>query len=414
MNGNVSPHAEFHVASVGVVEAKTLQTPLCNVVATNTAAAPMSPGVVTFERVAMAAHIANLPAEHPQAVAVRLALPANDATALPEGWSHAIGAHVPGKDAHTFTVDHVFAHPDFATQTVQLTLDHTTTSANVVAEASMDAHIAAYGPIEETAWSVNASHTTFASGNTSSVEIHEGVSHTTIRTPTGALIAAIRNPEAADVKAVVITGAGGNFCSGGDVHEIIGPLTKMSMPEMLEFTRMTGDLVKTMRLCPQPIIAAIDGICAGAGAMMALAADMRLGTAQAKTAFLFTRVGLAGADMGACALLPRLIGQGRASELLFTGRAMTAQEGLQWGFFNSLHEPDAVLGAAQKLAADLASGPTFAHGMTKTMLHQEWAMTLDQAIEAEAQAQAICMQTKDFTRAYEAFAAKQKPAFMGD
>ncbi len=219
---------------------------------------------------------------------------------------------------------------------------------------------------------------------------------------------------ATDVKAVVITGAGGNFCSGGDVHEIIGPLTKMSMPEMLEFTRMTGDLVKTMRLCPQPVIAAIDGICAGAGAMMALAADMRLGTAQAKTAFLFTRVGLAGADMGACALLPRLIGQGRASELLFTGRAMTAQEGLQWGFFNSLHEPDAVLGAAQKLAADLASGPTFAHGMTKTMLHQEWAMTLDQAIEAEAQAQAICMQTKDFTRAYEAFAAKQKPVFMGD
>lgn len=219
---------------------------------------------------------------------------------------------------------------------------------------------------------------------------------------------------ATDVKAVVITGAGGNFCSGGDVHEIIGPLTKMSMPEMLEFTRMTGDLIKCMRLCPQPIIAAIDGICAGAGAMMALAADMRLGTAQAKTAFLFTRVGLAGADMGACALLPRLIGQGRASELLFTGRTMNAQEGLQWGFFNSLHEPDAVLSAARKLAADLANGPTFAHGMTKTMLHQEWAMTLDQAIEAEAQAQAICMQTKDFTRAYEAFAAKQKPAFMGD
>lgn len=219
---------------------------------------------------------------------------------------------------------------------------------------------------------------------------------------------------ATDVKTIVVTGAGGNFCSGGDVHEIIGPLTKMSMPEMLEFTRMTGDLIKCMRLCPQPIIAAIDGICAGAGAMMALAADMRLGTAQAKTAFLFTRVGLAGADMGACALLPRLIGQGRASELLFTGRAMNAQEGLQWGFFNSLHEPEALLAAAQKLAADLAAGPTFAHGMTKTMLHQEWAMTLDQAIEAEAQAQAICMQTKDFTRAYEAFAAKQKPAFMGD
>lgn len=219
---------------------------------------------------------------------------------------------------------------------------------------------------------------------------------------------------ASDVKTIVITGAGGNFCSGGDVHEIIGPLTRMTMPEMLEFTRMTGDLVKSMRLCPQPIIAAIDGICAGAGAMMALAADMRLGTAQAKTAFLFTRVGLAGADMGACALLPRLIGQGRASELLFTGRAMNAQEGLQWGFFNALHEPEALLAAAQKLAADLASGPTFAHGMTKTMLHQEWAMTLDQAIEAEAQAQAICMQTQDFTRAYEAFAAKQKPVFMGD
>lgn len=219
---------------------------------------------------------------------------------------------------------------------------------------------------------------------------------------------------ATDVKTVVITGAGGNFCSGGDVHEIIGPLTKMSMPELLEFTRMTGDLIKAMRLCPQPVIAAIDGICAGAGAMMALAADMRLGTAQAKTAFLFTRVGLAGADMGACALLPRVIGQGRASELLFTGRAMNAQEGLQWGFFNALHEPQELLAQAQKLAQELADGPTFAHGMTKTMLHQEWAMTLDQAIEAEAQAQAICMQTKDFTRAYKAFAAKQKPVFQGD
>jgi enoyl-CoA hydratase/carnithine racemase len=219
---------------------------------------------------------------------------------------------------------------------------------------------------------------------------------------------------ATDVKAVVLTGAGGNFCSGGDVHEIIGPLTKMTMPELLEFTRMTGDLVKAMRLCPQPIIAAIDGICAGAGAMMALAADMRLGTTQAKTAFLFTRVGLAGADMGACALLPRLIGQGRASELLFTGRAMGAQEGLQWGFFNALLEPQDLLGHAQKLASELACGPTFAHGMTKTMLHQEWAMTLDQAIEAEAQAQAICMQTQDFTRAYEAFSNKQKPVFKGD
>ena len=219
---------------------------------------------------------------------------------------------------------------------------------------------------------------------------------------------------ATDVKTVVLTGEGGNFCSGGDVHEIIGPLTRMSMTEMLEFTRMTGDLVKQMRLCLQPIIAAIDGICAGAGAMMALAADMRLGTPQAKTAFLFTRVGLAGADMGACALLPRMVGQGRASELLFTGRAMTAQEGLQWGFFNALHEANDLLPAAQKLAHELASGPTFAHSMTKTMLHQEWAMTLDQAIEAEAQAQAICMQTQDFTRAYEAFSSKQKPVFEGN
>ena len=198
------------------------------------------------------------------------------------------------------------------------------------------------------------------------------------------------------------------------MHEIIGPLTQMTMPEMLEFTRMTGNLIKAMRLCPQPIIAAIDGICAGAGAMMALAADMRLGTPRAKTAFLFTRVGLAGADMGACALLPRLIGQGRASELLFSGRSMSADEGLQWGFFNALHEPDQVLAAAQTMAKNLASGPTFAHGMTKTMLHQEWAMTLDQALEAEAQAQAICMQTQDFKRAFDAFAAKQTPVFGGD
>ena len=219
---------------------------------------------------------------------------------------------------------------------------------------------------------------------------------------------------ATDVKAVVFAGEGGNFCSGGDVHEIIGPLTKMSMPEMLEFTRMTGDLVKAIKTCPQPVIAAIDGICAGAGAMIALAADMRLGTPNAKTAFLFTRVGLAGADMGACALLPRMIGQGRAAELLFTGRAMTAQEGLNWGFFNALHESADVLAAAKKLASQLAEGPTFAHGMTKTMLHQEWSMTIDQAIEAEAQAQAICMQTGDFKRAYEAFVAKQKPVFAGD
>jgi len=219
---------------------------------------------------------------------------------------------------------------------------------------------------------------------------------------------------ATDVKAVVLTGAGGNFCSGGDVHEIIGPLTTMTMPELLAFTRMTGALVSAMRACPQPIVAAIDGVCAGAGAMMALASDLRLGTPRTSTAFLFTRVGLAGADMGACALLPRVIGQGRASELLFTGRSMKAEEGLAWGFFNALHEPDALPGAAAKLAQSLAEGPTFAHGMTKTMLHQEWAMTLDQAIEAEAQAQAICMQTQDFRRAYEAFAAKQRPVFEGD
>jgi enoyl-CoA hydratase/carnithine racemase len=198
------------------------------------------------------------------------------------------------------------------------------------------------------------------------------------------------------------------------VHEIIGPLTRMTMPELLAFTRMTGDLIKAMRDCPQPVIGAIDGICAGAGAMMALACDLRLGTPSTKTAFLFARVGLAGADMGACALLPRLIGQGRASELLFTGRAMSAAEGLAWGFFNALHEPADVLPRAQALAAELAAGPTFAHGMTKTMLQQEWSMSIEQAVEAEAQAQAICMQTQDFRRAYEAFAAKQKPVFGGD
>jgi enoyl-CoA hydratase/carnithine racemase len=217
-----------------------------------------------------------------------------------------------------------------------------------------------------------------------------------------------------DVSVIVVTGSGGNFCSGGDVHEIIGPLTEMTMPELLEFTRMTGDLVKTMRACPQPIIAAIDGICAGAGAMVALASDFRLGTPKAKTAFLFSRVGLAGADMGACALLPRMIGQGRASELLFTGRAMSADEGLAWGFFASLHEPEQLQLAAASLAAQLASGPTFGHAMTKNMLNQEWSMSIDMAIEAEAQAQAICMKTNDFVRAYEAFAAKQKPEFKGD
>jgi enoyl-CoA hydratase/carnithine racemase len=219
---------------------------------------------------------------------------------------------------------------------------------------------------------------------------------------------------ATDVRAVVVTGAGRNFCSGGDVHEIIGPLTKMTMPELLEFTRMTGDLVKAIKACPQPVIAAIDGVCAGAGAMLALAADMRLGTPNAETAYLFTRVGLAGADMGACALLPRLIGQGRAAELLLTGRSMTAQEGLSWGFFNALHDAADLLPTAQTLAQDLADGPSFAHSMTKTMLHQEWAMTIDQAIEAEAQAQAICMQTQDFQRAYQAFAARQQPVFKGD
>jgi enoyl-CoA hydratase/carnithine racemase len=217
-----------------------------------------------------------------------------------------------------------------------------------------------------------------------------------------------------DIKIVVVTGSGGNFCSGGDVHEIIGPLTKMTMPQLLDFTRMTGDLVKAMRNCPQPIIAAVDGVCAGAGAVVALASDMRLATEQTKTAFLFTRVGLAGADMGACALLPRVIGQGRASELLYTGRSMSGQEGLNWGFFNSLHASEEVLGAAQDLARRLADGPTFAHSMTKKAMHQEWSMGVDEAIEAEAQAQAICMQTQDFHRAYHAFVAKQKPVFEGD
>ena len=219
---------------------------------------------------------------------------------------------------------------------------------------------------------------------------------------------------ASDVKVVVIVGAGDNFCSGGDVHEIIGPLVKLKAPELLMFTRMTGDLVKAMRVCPQPIVAAIDGVCAGAGAIMAMASDMRVGTARSKTAFLFNRVGLAGCDMGACAMLPRIIGQGRASELLYTGRSLGGEEGERWGFFNRLVEPSALLDVAMKLAGDLAAGPTFVNGITKTMLHQEWAMTIEQAIEAEAQAQAICMLTQDFTRAYEAFAAKQKPRFEGN
>jgi len=219
---------------------------------------------------------------------------------------------------------------------------------------------------------------------------------------------------ASDVKTVVITGAGGNFCSGGDVHEIIGPLTKMSMPQMLAFTRMTGDLVKAMRNCPQPIVAAVNGVCAGAGAILAMASDLRLGATDARTAFLFARVGLAGADMGACAMLPRLIGQGRAAELFYTGRAMSAGEGLAWGFFNALYETGDVLAQAQKLAAQIANGPIFAHSMSKKAMHQEWSMGVDEAIEAEAQAQAICMATNDFRRAYEAFAAKQKPVFQGD
>ena len=217
-----------------------------------------------------------------------------------------------------------------------------------------------------------------------------------------------------DVKAVVLTGAGENFCSGGDVHEIIGPLTKLDMPGLLAFTQLTGDLVKAMRACPQPIVAAIDGICVGAGAILALASDMRFGTARSKTAFLFTRVGLAGCDMGACAMLPRVIGQGRASELLYTGRNMMGDEAERWGFFNRLCAPEELLKDAQAMAAELAAGPTFAHGMTKKMLHQEWDMGVDEAIDAEAQAQAICMATNDFHRAYHAFVARQKPEFKGD
>ena len=217
-----------------------------------------------------------------------------------------------------------------------------------------------------------------------------------------------------DVNAVVIVGAGDNFCSGGDVHEIIGPLIGLKAPELLMFTRMTGDLVKAMRHCPQPIVAAIDGVCAGAGAIMSMASDLRLGTARSKTAFLFNRVGLAGCDMGACNMLPRIVGQGRASELLFTGRAIGGDEALQWGYFNRVCAPDAVLNEAWAMARELAHGPTFANGITKTMLHQEWTMGIDESIEAEAQAQALCMLTEDFGRAYRAFAAKQKPVFEGN
>ena len=219
---------------------------------------------------------------------------------------------------------------------------------------------------------------------------------------------------ATDVTSVVVAGAGDHFCSGGDVYEIIGPLVRLKAPELLMFTRMTGDLVKTMRACPQPIVAAVDGVCAGAGAIVAMASDIRYGTARSKTAFLFNRVGLAGCDMGACAILPRIIGQGRASELLYTGRLLGGEEGERWGFYNRICTPEALLGEAQAMAKELSQGPTFANGITKTMLHQEWAMTIEQAIEAEAQAQAICMMTEDFSRAYHAFVAKSKPRFEGN
>jgi enoyl-CoA hydratase/carnithine racemase len=218
-------------------------------------------------------------------------------------------------------------------------------------------------------------------------------------------------PYRRDIKAVVIAGAGGNFCSGGDVHEIIAPLTRMDQRDLLAFTRLTGDLVKAMRGCPQPVIAAVEGVCAGAGAIIAMASDLRVAAPSARTAFLFVRVGLAGCDMGACAILPRIVGQGRASELLFTGRAMSAEEGLAWGFYNRVAHH--VAAEAETLARELAAGPSFAHMMTKTMLNQEWSMSLEQAIEAEAQAQAICMQTADFEAAYRAFAAKAKPVFEG-
>ena len=217
-----------------------------------------------------------------------------------------------------------------------------------------------------------------------------------------------------DVKAVVVHGAGDNFCSGGDVHEIIAPLIGLGAPELLRFTRMTGALVKAMRHCPQPIVASIDGICAGAGAIVAMASDLRLGTSRSKTAFLFNRVGLAGCDMGACAMLPRIVGQGRASELLYTGRSLGGDEALAWGFLNRICAPERVLADAMALAHEIAHGPTFANGITKTMLHQEWAMSIDEAIESEAQAQALCMLTEDFSRAYQAFSTKTRPVFQGD
>lgn len=217
-----------------------------------------------------------------------------------------------------------------------------------------------------------------------------------------------------EVKAVIFGPNGGNFSSGGDVHDIIGPLVKMDMTELLDFTRMTGDLVKAIRNCPQPVIAAVDGISVGAGAIIPMAADLRIGTPECKTAFLFNKVGLAGCDMGACAILPRIIGQGRASELLFLGRSMSGEEGYAWGYFNSLASADELMDAAMKMAGKIASGPTFANGITKNQLNHEWNMGLDAAIEAEAQAQAICMQTKDFERAYQAFVNKEKPEFEGD
>lgn len=217
-----------------------------------------------------------------------------------------------------------------------------------------------------------------------------------------------------DVRVIIFGSGDGNFCSGGNVHDIIGPLTKMEIPELLRFTRMTGDLVKAMRGCPQPIIAAIEGISAGAGAIIAMASDFRYATPETKTAFLFNRVGLAGCDMGACAILPRIIGQGRASDLLFTGRSLGAEEGLAWGYFNKIVPADALTGAVDQLATRIADGPNFANGMTKNQLNMEWDMSLDTAIEAEAQAQAICMKTKDFKRAYDAFVAKEKPKFKGN
>jgi enoyl-CoA hydratase/carnithine racemase len=217
-----------------------------------------------------------------------------------------------------------------------------------------------------------------------------------------------------DIDVVVFLPNGGNFSSGGDVHDIIGPLVAMDMKQLLAFTRMTGDLVKAMLNCSKPIIAAVDGVAVGAGAIITMASDIRLATPQAKTAFLFTKVGLAGCDMGACAILPRIIGQGRAAELLYSGRSMSAEEGERWGYYNRLVEAETLEAEALNLAKSIASGPTFAHGITKTQLNQEWSMGLDQAIEAEAQAQAICMQTRDFERAYHAFVAKQKPVFEGN